>query len=159
MGVLFFTIMFHLKSAIKKLLFKLIYLNQIHFGKRFCFRRKFYLYIAKGAKVSIGDGSFFNNNVSINCLEKITIGKRCLIGENVKLYDHNHRFRDLSRPIAEQGFTTKPITRLLDLQQRNNSSGRNDRRPQRNRRGLPDLQGCSAENRCNRRRENFNAPH
>ena len=110
MGVLFFTIMFHLKSAIKKLLFKLIYLNQIHFGKRFCFRRKFYLYIAKGAKVSIGDGSYFNNNVSINCLEKITIGKRCMIGENVKLYDHNHRFRDLSRPIAEQGFTTKPIT-------------------------------------------------
>ncbi len=187
MGVIFYKLIFHTKAAFKKAFLKIIYGKQIHFGKKTHFRRHFYLYIDKGGRVNIGDGCFFNNNVSINCLDSITIGKRCLFGENIKLYDQNHRFRDFSKPIAEQGFTTKPITIgddcwicsnvtilqgvtigdhsvigagcliLLDLQQRNNSSGRNDRRPQRNRRGLPDLQGCSAKHRCNSGRSYSNA--
>ncbi len=110
MGVIFYKLIFHTKAAFKKAFLKIIYGKQIHFGKKTHFRRHFYLYIDKGGRVNIGDGCFFNNNVSINCLDSITIGKRCLFGENIKLYDQNHRFRDFSKPIAEQGFTTKPIT-------------------------------------------------
>lgn len=101
---------FHAKAAVKKLFFKTIYGKQVFFGKNVCFRRNFFLFIEKGGKVSIGDGCYFNNDVSINCLESISIGKNCLIAENVKLYDHNHRFRDFSKPMSEQGFTHKPIT-------------------------------------------------
>lgn len=31
------------------------------------------------------------------------------IGENVKLYDHNHRYQDSYVSLKEQGFVTKPI--------------------------------------------------
>ncbi len=99
-----------IRARLRKLFYKLVYGKQISFGKNFGFRRNFILYIEKGGSVEIGEGSYFNNNVSINCLEKIKIGKRCMIGEGVKLYDHNHRFRDLTKSIPEQGFTTKPIT-------------------------------------------------
>jgi acetyltransferase-like isoleucine patch superfamily enzyme len=42
-------------------------------------------------------------------MEKITIGENCLFGENVKIYDHNHRFKSTSL-IKDQGYTTAPIT-------------------------------------------------
>lgn len=110
MGVTFYKIKFHLTAPVKKLFLKIIYGKQIQFGSKTHFRRAFYLFIGKGGRVSIGDGCFFNNGASINCLDKITIGKRCLFGENIKIYDHNHRFRDFSNPIAEQGFSSKPVT-------------------------------------------------
>jgi acetyltransferase-like isoleucine patch superfamily enzyme len=47
--------------------------------------------IRNGAKLTIGDGCFFNRNVSIVCREEIKIGKNSIFGENVKIYDNDHR--------------------------------------------------------------------
>ena len=35
----------------------------------------------------------------------IEIGEGTIFGENVKIYDHNHKFADLKRSIKEQGFS------------------------------------------------------
>lgn len=48
--------------------------------------------IFKEGSLKIGTGVFFNNYCSINCLDKITIGDNTIIGESVKIYDHNHAY-------------------------------------------------------------------
>lgn len=67
------------------------------------------MYLEKGAKISIGENCFFNNDCSINALNSIVIGNGNIFGENVKLYDHNHRYQDEHTSLKKQGFVTKPI--------------------------------------------------
>lgn len=73
-------------------------------------RRGLSLVIDKGGKVSFGKGVFINSYCPINCKAAIFIGNNCLSGEGVKIYDHNHRFRDLKTPIAEQEFRSSPVS-------------------------------------------------
>lgn len=47
---------------------------------------------AEGGALSIGDKCFFNTQVSITCLERITIGDRCQIANNVVIVDHDHDY-------------------------------------------------------------------
>ncbi|MCO7071813.1 acyltransferase, partial [Vibrio cholerae] len=60
--------------------------------------------------LKIGRNNFFNNNVSINVHMSVIIGDNCLFGENISIYDHNHKFGSLSSIIKEQGFNQKPIS-------------------------------------------------
>jgi acetyltransferase-like isoleucine patch superfamily enzyme len=71
-------------------------------------RDNFKIQIGKGAVVIINDGVFFNNNCSINSLGKVEIGKNSIFGENVKIYDHNHKFKE-SKLIKEQGYSIKNV--------------------------------------------------
>lgn len=56
---------------------------------------KFYsqvnLTAGKDASISVGANTTINKYTSIVALEEISIGHDCLIGENVKIYDNNHR--------------------------------------------------------------------
>lgn len=70
-------------------------------------RNFFNLTTGKQAEIIIHNNVFFNNNCSINCLEKIEIGENTLFGENVRLYDHNHRYNE--HQVFHQDFTTSPI--------------------------------------------------
>jgi acetyltransferase-like isoleucine patch superfamily enzyme len=54
--------------------------------------------------MTIGKDNFFNNNCSLNCLGRITIGDNNLFGESVKLYDHNHIFNQKDILVVNQGF-------------------------------------------------------
>lgn len=78
------------------------------FNGRF-YSRRFLTININGGRVVIGDGVFFNQNVSINCQKLVTIGENSILGENVKIYDHNHRFRS-SEPILQQGFKSKAVS-------------------------------------------------
>ena len=87
------------------------------------------VYIGKGAKLSIGNGFrnkynanfnissgnvvvgenvFFNNNVSVNARELISIGANTLFGENVFLYDHDHDYKR-NGLLFRTSFITSPI--------------------------------------------------
>ena len=57
----------------------------------------------------IGDNCFFNRGCSLNILEGLEIGDNCIFGENVKIYDQNHRFSRGDLPIREQGYKTAKI--------------------------------------------------
>ena len=102
-------IIFHILTIIKCLYFKLIYRNRFQFGKRLSFRKGFALVIECQGYVRIGNQCFFNNYCTIASMSSITIGEGTLFGENVKVYDHNHCYKDKSIPIKEQGYTTAPI--------------------------------------------------
>lgn len=67
-------------------------------------RDNFKIYIGHNAKLNIGENCFFNNYCSLNCLGNIQIGNNNQFGENVFLYDHNHRYGDKNKLISEQGY-------------------------------------------------------
>ncbi|MDF6013768.1 acyltransferase [Vibrio harveyi] len=62
-----------------------------------------------GGSLTLGKNVFFNNDVSINCREMINIGDNSLLGEGVKIYDHDHSISEPSLLIRNQGFKTKPV--------------------------------------------------
>lgn len=59
--------------------------------------------------IQIGRDCFFNNGCSINCNNQIVIGNGSLFGENVKIYDHNHRFNK-DELIKNQGFSNGKVS-------------------------------------------------
>jgi len=61
------------------------------------------------SSVTIGNNVLFNNYCSLNCLGKIEIGDNTWFGEGVRLYDHNHKFKDKKMPFTEQGFSIGEI--------------------------------------------------
>ena len=84
------------RTCSKLAYYKLKYGSRLKVGKGVHFRKGFIINISKNGKLTIGDGTWFNNYCSINCHEKITIGKNNLFGEGVRIYDHNHVFNDKS---------------------------------------------------------------
>lgn len=100
---------YHIIAIIKKIFYKIIYGKHVKFGKKVTFRKGFSLVIENDATVEISDGCFFNNYCSINAKEKITIGQNCIFGENVKIYDHNHVFKNKNEIIKNQGFKTEKV--------------------------------------------------
>lgn len=60
-------------------------------------------------QLEIKRGVFFNCGCLIGCRDHIIIGENCLFGPNVKIFDHNHIYKDALKPIKQQGFTTSPI--------------------------------------------------
>lgn len=99
---------------------KIVYWK-IRFGKQLkmtwvqAFDKGFVLHISKSAKTSIGketvtrpnvtfrvedgklcigDKCFFNSNVSVTCMDQITIGDGCQIANNVVIVDHDHDYKN-----------------------------------------------------------------
>lgn len=104
-----FKAFYHFNAIIKKAIYKIVFGKKIKFGRGSTFRMGFKIYLENTGKISIGNNVFFNHNCSLNCLDKIEIGDNCLFGENVKIYDQNHRFKDKDKYIREQGFNTAPV--------------------------------------------------
>lgn len=50
------------------------------------------LFVAPDAQLSIGEGTYLNKRCIISVQKKISIGKNCLFGPDVKVYDNNHVF-------------------------------------------------------------------
>ena len=73
------------------------------------FRRDFRAEISGGGRVEIGAGSVFTYGVLIQCSTSIVIGERCVFAQGALLVDGSHRFRDLDRPMLDQGYDFRPI--------------------------------------------------
>ena len=78
-------------------------------GRGVEFRRGFRCELAPGATLTIGDDTKFTYDVLIQCTTTIAIGKRCMFGQASAIFDGNHRFRDHTRPMLEQGYELRPI--------------------------------------------------
>lgn len=97
-------------NKFKKAYYNFIYKGQLIWSKSVSFRERLDFFLEKDAILTIGEHTFFNRDCSITVQEKITIGDYCIFGENVKMYDHNHIFKNIPEIIARQGFKTVPIT-------------------------------------------------
>ena len=99
----------HLLANIQKVFLKVVYGEAIHIGKNVTWRHDFSVMIGKEGRIDIGDNCFFNSGCSLNANKYIHIGEGTLFGENGKVYDHNHRFSDFSKPIKVQGFSNGEV--------------------------------------------------
>ena len=72
-------------------------------------RRGFVCEISGGGRVVIGDGTTFTSHALVQCSTTIEIGRRCVFGQSVLIADGNHRFRDHTRHLLDQGYDFRPI--------------------------------------------------
>ncbi|MBC9825915.1 acyltransferase [Carnobacterium inhibens] len=70
---------------------------------------------SNAGKISIGFNNFFNTNCKIISLNSIEIGNNNLIGPNVIIVDHDHKFDQKGILINQQGFKTNKITLGSDI--------------------------------------------
>ena len=107
--MLFIKVKNHINAILKKVWYKFLYGKNVIFHRGVTWRKGFLLTLEGEGNVEIGENCFFNNYCSINSLERVVIGKNTIFGENVKIYDHNHRFRDPSISIKEQGYKSQEV--------------------------------------------------
>jgi acetyltransferase-like isoleucine patch superfamily enzyme len=60
---------------------------------------------AGAVAIRIGDGSALGEGATVSAVNEVIIGKSVLFGPRVWVSDHNHEYRDVRRPILEQGWT------------------------------------------------------
>lgn len=66
---------------------------RVFIGKELVCRANVSLRVEDG-NLKIGDKCFMNSNVSITCMEGITIGNGCQIANNVVIVDHDHDYKN-----------------------------------------------------------------
>lgn len=81
----------HIYSTLKKIEFRLKYGKKIKIGKKVIFRKPIIIRIEKNGYLEIGNDNFFNSFASLNVLNYIKIGNNNRFGENIHIYDHNHK--------------------------------------------------------------------
>jgi len=65
----------------------------VSIGKELVSRSNVTLRVEEGT-LTIGDKCFLNNNVSMTCMEQITVGNGCQIANNVVIVDHDHDYKN-----------------------------------------------------------------
>lgn len=100
---------FHVIAKIQTLILKVLYGERFVIGKKTTWRKRFSVMLGDNAHIIIGEKCFFNNDCSLNALGTLSIGDGTILGENVKIYDHNHKFADLSTDIKTQGYSIENI--------------------------------------------------
>lgn len=78
-------------------------------GDRVEFRRDFRAEVSGNGRVTIGADTTFTYSVLVQCTTTIDIGERCQFGQTSILLDGQHRFRDITRPMLEQGYDFAPL--------------------------------------------------
>lgn len=73
------------------------------------FRRDFRAEVSGPGRITIGNGTRFTYSVIMQCSTTIEIGERCMFGQSTIVVDGQHRFRDLDRPMLEQGYEFNPV--------------------------------------------------
>jgi acetyltransferase-like isoleucine patch superfamily enzyme len=78
-------------------------------GDRVEFRRDFRAEVAGDGRITIGSDCHFTYAVVMQCSTSIDVGERCMFGQSTLVLDGQHRFRDLTRPMLEQGYDFTPL--------------------------------------------------
>lgn len=66
--------------------------GKIIFGENVETRDNVILNVSDGGKIIIGDRTFINDGTYINSRENIHIGSDTLLGQGIKIYDHDHDY-------------------------------------------------------------------
>ena len=64
---------------------------QFQIGKNVLINQSNYITVKPNAKLTIGDDTYITR-ATISCLGEIEIGKNCILGEGMKIFDHNHQY-------------------------------------------------------------------
>lgn len=108
-----FKLWYRFTGLLLKTLYRLTYGHHIRWGRNVHMRKGFQATCDRNnngrtGTIVIGNNVFFNNGCAVHAMDSITIGDETIFGENVRIYDHNHRFADPTLAIKEQGYATAP---------------------------------------------------
>lgn len=79
-------------------------------GERVQFRRNFRAELGgPESRIELGADAVCTYDVSMQCTTVISLGARTILAQSTMVVDGNHRFRDVNRPLLEQGYDYRPI--------------------------------------------------
>jgi acetyltransferase-like isoleucine patch superfamily enzyme len=67
------------------------------------------LHVGAGGSVTIGAGTALGERCVLTAHDRIAIGARCLLADEVVVVDGNPAFDDVERPVREQGVVAVPV--------------------------------------------------
>ena len=67
------------------------------------------LHVGAAGSVTIGPGTALGERCVLTAHERITIGARCLLADEVVVVDGNPSFDDVERPVRDQGIVAAPV--------------------------------------------------
>jgi acetyltransferase-like isoleucine patch superfamily enzyme len=73
------------------------------------FRRGFRAEVIDGGRIVIGDDCVFTYDVLMQCSTEIAVEDGCTVGQNTIVLDGQHRYRDPTRNIRDQGIDSRPL--------------------------------------------------
>jgi acetyltransferase-like isoleucine patch superfamily enzyme len=74
------------------------------------FRRDCFIELAPGGRIELEAQVIFTSAALVQISTSLTIGRRAVFGQSVMIADGNHRFRDHTRHLLDQGYDFQPIT-------------------------------------------------
>ena len=77
-------------------------------GERVEFRRNFRAEVSGQGRITIGSDSVCTYDVLMQCTTTMDIGERCTFGQSTIVVDGQHRFRDITKPMLQQGYDFEP---------------------------------------------------
>lgn len=83
--------------------------SSVRFGNLVYVRKGTDIEAHDSAAIVIGDRVFFSKDCMIVARAGIRIGSDCLFGEQVSIYDHNHRHTEQGIAFRDQGFDSKAV--------------------------------------------------
>lgn len=86
--------------------------GRLEIGPQVLFEPGVWLTSPAPGRITIGAGSFLNQNVMVAALTLVEIGEHCMFANGCVITDANHRFDDPRKPVPWQGFTSKGPTRI-----------------------------------------------
>jgi acetyltransferase-like isoleucine patch superfamily enzyme len=78
-------------------------------GDRSEFRRGFRAEVEGDGRIEFGSDCHCTYYVLMQCTTSIVVGDRCQFGQSTIVLDGQHRFRDLDRPMLDQGYDFNPV--------------------------------------------------
>jgi len=72
-------------------------------GKNVTINQSNFITVKQNAKMKIGDNTYITR-ATISCLGEIEIGENCILGEGMKIFDHNHEYTKNPFSVAKTDF-------------------------------------------------------
>ncbi|ASW75065.1 acetyltransferase [Chryseobacterium piperi] len=82
---------------------------QFHIEENVVINQSNYITVKPNAKLSIGKNTYITR-ATISCLGEITIGENCILGEGMKIFDHNHQYTKKPFSVSQTAFNIGRVT-------------------------------------------------
>ena len=67
-----------------------------------------YITVKKNAKLKIGRNTYITR-ATISCINEVEIGENCILGEGLKIFDHNHQYSKQPFSVSKNEFNTAKV--------------------------------------------------
>jgi len=76
---------------------------EFNIGQNVTINQSNFITVKSNAKFTVGDNTYITR-ATISCLGEIEIGKNCILGEGMKIFDHNHQYTQQPFSVSKTDF-------------------------------------------------------